>query len=70
MPRTRSKDSIHLSNNLRDLYRNYAGAHNIVHYGRIDSQRLLIENQKKHEPLSYGLLMNPPPINLKKPSQY
>jgi len=75
MPRTRSKDSIQLTNNLRDLYRNHAGALNVVQHGRIDSQRLLLENYKKLESLSnvhgnsnHGYLLNnpPQPINLKK----
>lgn len=80
MPRTRSKDSIQLTNNLRDLYRHHAGALNVVQHGRIDSQRLLLENYKKLDSLSshnvvqqhhsnhHGYLLNnpPQPINLKK----
>ncbi|TNV84563.1 hypothetical protein FGO68_gene913 [Halteria grandinella] len=67
--RTRSKDSIQISNNLRDLYKHYAGAQNVIQHGRIDSQRLLMENYKKLDPINYGYLLNPPPINLKKQNQ-
>ena len=64
--RTRSKDSIQLSNNLRDLYKHYSGPQQVVHYGRIDSQRLLLENSRKIDQLNYAALLNPPPMNLKK----
>lgn len=44
LPRTRSKDSIALQNNLKNRY---GGAANIVEQGRIESQRLLMERYQR-----------------------
>lgn len=52
-------------NNLREIYKNVAGAHNVVSNGRLESQRLLLENYKKVDIGNYGYGYNAP-INLKK----
>jgi len=36
-PRARSKDSIPIHNNLREIYKNMAGANKVVEAGRIES---------------------------------
>ena len=45
LPRARSKDSINLVNNLRDQYK--GNVQNVVEMGRIESQRLLLENYQR-----------------------
>jgi hypothetical protein len=46
-----------MSNNLRDLYRNYAGVQNVIQNGRIDSQRLLMDNYRKIDPVNHGYII-------------
>ena len=48
--RSRSKDSMPIQNNLREVYKNM-GANKVVEAGRIESQRLLMENYKKIDPI-------------------
>ena len=62
--RSRSKDSIPLSNNLREVYKNM-NARNVVEEGRIESQRLLMENYRK---IDVGNMGYPAPMNLKRPN--
>ncbi|CDW81246.1 protein kinase domain containing protein [Stylonychia lemnae] len=48
MPRTRSRDAISINNNLSN-YKSMIGAQRVVEAGRLDSQRLLMENYRKIE---------------------
>lgn len=52
--RARSKDSLQLHNNLRDVYKQIGGAQRVLQEGRIESQRLLMENYRKIDPQGYG----------------
>ncbi|CDW84557.1 protein kinase domain containing protein [Stylonychia lemnae] len=63
MPRTKSKDSLLIYNNLRDVYRNMGGgAQSIVQAGRLESQRLLLDHYKRVDPNNHQIV----PIDLKR----
>lgn len=63
MPRTRSKDSIIQINNNLNNYKVMSGPQRVVEAGRLDSQRLLLENYHRR---GEGQVNMVNPINLKR----